>query len=41
MMSALRGEGGLTEKLTIVLIGCMSVTVTRGRGSQNITILQT
>ena len=38
MTSALRGEGGLSEKQTIVLIGCVSGTVTRGEGvrkSQN------
>ena len=35
MTSALRGGGGLAQKQTIVLIGCVSVTVTRGEGVQN------
>ena len=30
------GEGGLPQKKTMVLISCVSVIVTRGRGGQNI-----
>ena len=35
MTSALRGEeGGVVQNVTIVLIGCVSGTVTRGEGVQ-------
>ena len=35
MMSALRGrDGGVGQNVTIVLIGCVNETVTRGEGVQ-------
>ena len=30
MTSTLRGEGGLSQKWSMVVIGCVTVTVTRG-----------
>ena len=41
MMSALRGEWGVPQKQTTKLLSCVSVRVTRGRGSENPKISQT
>ena len=40
MTSVLRGRG-LTQKQTVLLIGCLCGTVTRGRGSKHPKILRT
>ena len=34
MTSALRGERGVGQNVTIVLLGCVIGTVTRGKGVQ-------
>ena len=41
MTSVLRGEGGLPQKQTIVLISCVSVIVTRGEGVQKSDVIYT
>ena len=40
MTSALRGREGVDQNVTIVLIGCVNGTVTRGSGSNNVNSLR-